>query len=401
MISDMPRLRAYRVPTPLLKLTSPILSIMSFLTPKKRRLWVFGAWFGKKYGDNTRILYEYLAERQDVQAVWITESESIVSELATKGLPVFHARSIFGIYHCMRAAYAFYTCGPLDVSPYTIWGSKKIQLWHGIPLKKILYDDDVRYPKTASGKLKKWVHYIIRSMMPERRQVWSYVISSSPTVTARLSSAFNIDSSKILETGYPRQDRILLARSETAPRKTILYAPTHRYEGKGSFREVDYFSGLDMSRLTDVLEKSNSQLVIKLHSFHDPDKLTSMFKGMSHVVVAPADADIYDMLPSVSVLITDYSSIYIDYLVLDRPMIFFAFDLENYLRTERGMYECYEVATPGEKCRDWISVLREMERLATGGDGYALARAEANERYFGVSDARNCDRIVSWLLEVA
>lgn len=78
--------------------------------------------------------------------------------------------------------------------------------------------------------------------------------------------------------------------------------------------------------------------------------------------------DIQELLMDTDILVTDYSSTYIDYLLLDRPVVFYNFDYQDYLEHDRGMYCDYEKAAPGYKAETFEALMEEFERLVQGED---------------------------------
>jgi CDP-glycerol glycerophosphotransferase (TagB/SpsB family) len=373
-------------------------NLLSYFMPKQKNLWVFGSWFGMRYSDNTRILYEYCKNDSGLRPVWVTRSPKVYADLREKGDEVYLLPSWRGYWVCMRAGCAFYTCGPDDLSPFFVSGSRKIQLWHGIPLKRILYDDDVRYPATPFGNLRLWIDRTVRFFMPSRRQAWDYVVSSSPEVSRRLKSAFRVSESRLIETGYPRADRILgLASPAAQGRKVILYAPTHRHEGRGPFQATDFLRGLDLDALNGLMRDSGYVFKIKLHNYHSSEPLRDLLAGFEFVELVDGSVDIYDVLPAVDLLITDYSSIYFDYLVLDRPVFFYCFDLDDYRQNERGMYDDYEKVTPGPRFVTWNDFTPHFLALVSGVDAHAAERHQLLQFFYGDQPAGACARLTSFL----
>ena len=81
-------------------------------------------------------------------------------------------------------------------------------------------------------------------------------------------------------------------------------------------------------------------------------------------------------------LITDYSCTYIDYLLLDRPMIFYNFDYRDYLQTDRGLYYNYEDVTPGYKAETFDQLLEELEQIFQGKDHYGKERSRVKDFFY-------------------
>jgi CDP-glycerol glycerophosphotransferase (TagB/SpsB family) len=102
--------------------------------------------------------------------------------------------------------------------------------------------------------------------------------------------------------------------------------------------------------------------------------------------------DVNDLLPAVDILITDYSSIYFDFLLLDRPMIFSCHDLEEYIR-DRGLMMDYDLNTPGPKVRTAEQFLEQLELTLRGDDPARGLRGKLREKFHRFPDAHSAERI--------
>ena len=121
-----------------------LLSIISIIFPKDKRLWVFGAWYGQRYSDNSRYLFEYICKNEpDIRAVWLTRNKKIFNELRGIGKEVYLAKSLKSFFMGYRARVVFVSSDMLDVNPLACYGALKVQLWQGTPLKKIGLDDKI------------------------------------------------------------------------------------------------------------------------------------------------------------------------------------------------------------------------------------------------------------------
>ena len=112
------------------------------------------------------------------------------------------------------------------------------------------------------------------------------------------------------------------------------------------------------------------------------------------------DIDIYKLLTITDILITDYSSIYIDFLLLNRPIIFTPFDLVEYRHSNRELYYDYELITPGERCNNWENTLEEIKKLFDGKDEYSNDRELIRKRFHTNVDNQNSSRIINSIKEL-
>ncbi|MEF2968149.1 CDP-glycerol glycerophosphotransferase family protein [Paenibacillus sp. M1] len=380
------------------------LYLFSLIVPRNKKLWVMGSWFGNRYSDSSRYVFEYITENEpDIRAIWLTRQKNIVRGLRSKNLEAYSIYSLKGYWYSCRASVAMFTVNITDVN--TIGSSKalKFQLWHGIPLKKIVYDDNYNNPINKTGLVRSLSQ--IKSFLLPFKDVygkWDAVASTSPLVSNIFKSAFQLPENKIFITGTPRGD-IILDKEPDKPsvlkinpldlpiEKKICYFPTHRNDAKAL---SDFINSINLSNLPDFLEKHNTILYIKLHYYNLANHTHRIDTPRVVLLNENDESDINYLLPWTDVLITDYSSVYFDYLLLNRPIIFTPFDLNEYMSKDRELYGEYELLTPGSKCNTWNEVTGELTKLFSGNDEHYEIRTKMKEEYHTFSDTRNSERVV-------
>lgn len=360
--------------------------LLSHLCPRNKSLWVFGSTFGHRFADNPKYLYLYAAKHATgsrIRAVWISRSREIIRFLNEAGHEAYYLYSLSGVWHSLRAGVYIYDNYSKDICYTLSGGAVKINLWHGLPLKKIQKDniyDRVRNPVKLSEKL----HALPRRISDEKPG--DYVLSASEFFRPIFSSAFRTDN--VLVAAYPRTDSLnsdtkayLLTLKESSvidklkkanTGSIVLYMPTFRES------EKRFFEVVDMHKFSEFLKEEDIALCIKLHH---KSKLRTEFEKLDkeHIIVADPDADPYPLFDLADIMITDYSSIYFDFLLTDKPMVFFPYDYEEYLSGSRELYFDYEEFTPGIKVRS----MEELMAALTGPDEYKLARRLLREKLFG------------------
>ena len=212
-----------------------------------------------------------------------------------------------------------------------------VQLWH------------------APGAFKKFGASVENSSMIRKiSENTDFLITSSAGIGKFYAEAFQIDSSKIYPLGLPRADYYFKDHDVSAlkdnfynkynidkSKKIILYAPTFRQVEK--FNNV--FSYLDLNTFNEKLS-DEYVLVLRLHP-----KIKKFYNGDissgEYYVDCSDYANEQELLLIADVLVTDYSSIMIEFALLSKPVIFFAYDLDNYISSERGFYLDYKNDLPG------------------------------------------------------
>jgi CDP-glycerol glycerophosphotransferase (TagB/SpsB family) len=378
--------------------------------PRDKNLWIFGAWFGRRYADNSRHVYEYVCEnRKNIRAIWLSRNHAIVDNLRKQGREAYLINSILGFWFSCRASVVISSNGKMDVNRPGISRAVKIQLWHGIPLKKIGLAD-VMIPHYGNGrfcKISACIHALVmgikRLVFPFLLENWDFITSTSPMISERMASAYGISDSQVVITGYPRNDILLGGNREISPtlskmiedrkfKKLILYAPTFRNKYCDN---IALFNGFNPSELEQHLNKYDAFLLIKMHPVFDASTLTvkDITRLNIHWIQENDVSELNELLPHIDLLITDYSGAYMDYLLLNRPIIFTPFDLDQYIKVDRELYEDYNEATPGVKCKNWTEVASNIDQILSGNDDYILARKVALEKYHTYRDDKSSDRV--------
>lgn len=341
---------------------------LSFFVPRNKKIWLFGSTFGRRFADNPRYLYLYASQHKEelgIRPIWISQNKEIVDFLTANGYEAYLYHSFKGIWYALRGKVYLFDNYSKDINFWQSGGAVKINLWHGIPLKKIQADnkfDKFRHPRNL---WEKWKNFP-RNLSDEKPS--HYVLTNSEFMKPIFASAFRTEN--VLINGYPRNDSMLsedLTNLYTETESKVLaliqkrilesnlrmvyYMPTFRDS------ETKFFEVVDLDRLNTFLEKNQLLFCVKLHP---KSKLRKRFEeiGSDNIIVIDADTDPYVFIEDSTLLITDYSSIYFDYILSGKPVVFFDYDLEEYLRDAREMYFDYGEYTPGKKAAD----LSELEK---------------------------------------
>jgi len=336
-----------------------------YLFPRDNKKWVFGSGVGMNFSDNAKYLFLYCSQQSEIKSYWITSNKKLVSNLREQGLKAYHRYSIKGIWLSVTSKLYIYDSRTSSINHWTSAGAYKVNLWHGSPLKTIDRDITVKHNAFYIGN-HTWgpKRYLVRMMMPEWFVVPDLMIATSDKVKGYFNSAFG--SKQIEVAGYPRNDIIvnpnLYAKhlgfeqqiiDSITTEKTILYAPT--------FRDTNRFNRdtpIEWEKLNDLLIKQNTSFLIKLHR-HDYSMV--MKEEYSNIRVLDNESDMYPLFTKVDLLITDYSSIFFDFLLTDKPVLFYPYDKDEYLTMDRSMYDDYDTVTPGHKAYNYSDFHKKLE----------------------------------------
>lgn len=341
-----------------------IVLVLSHSLPRDRRLWAFGSWHGTRFADNTKWLFLHcLATRASggdaPRVVWISRRKAIVSQMREAGLPSYYAWSLAGLFYAFRAGVYVFDAQVDDVVWWASGGVRRVNLWHGSGLKRI--ERDIQ--QTSHPRWKLYHGSLVQRLIAWVKSPWvsirpHMVLASSAETSRTRASAFGLPVSQVPALGYPRNDLFQpsgagaerteleeeLAERRASGMAVICYMPTFR-DGATAGAQLP----LEWGRLQAFLEGNNALFLLKLHG-NDRAGLPDL-NSYPNIVVVPSAVDAQPLLRQVDVLVTDYSSVYVDYLLLDRPIVFYCYDLEQYLARDRGLYYEYGQVTPGAKVR--------------------------------------------------
>ncbi len=311
-------------------------------------IWLFGAWMGSRYNDNPKELFEYVSRScPQIEAYWVTKSPVIVNEIKSKGFKVVSWGSELHESLLLRAGVLVYCIYEADVADEKDYGklrtANRLHTSHGMPIKKSYMDAPEAIRPSKLQLLKKQINI----MLGRNGKVFN-ICTSDFFRPITYSQFLN---KNILVLGTPRLD-ICFSKKESSyisnlrkkfpdGVKFILYMPTFRnslYDGVPFSPFTQY--GFDFAAMNDMLERHNMVFLNKAH-FYD-NNIDDGFNSERFISV-PNDPilDIYDILKDIDILVTDYSSIYTDFAILNKPMILTPFDYNDYIKDYRGLYFDY------------------------------------------------------------
>lgn len=324
-------------------------------------IWLFSSTDNSHYNYNSRYLFEYVKENlPEITPLFVINDPELRNSLSSKyGKQYFiETESIQGIRQALSAGVWFTSAG---LPAYGIGLHKKrliINLWHGVPLKKIALLDP---------NLKKAARIYFKKIFSEN---YTCILTTSHELIPLMARSFAVSEDKIKVWGQPRNDglfqkndcrEILGQLFPDLPEytKTVLYAPTFRDYGQV---QLFPFKDFDQEQLEAFLDEKNMLLFIRTHVAEQGSAAPYLGKRIRFLGNEQAE-DVTGILNIFDCLITDYSSIYIDYLLTDKPMIFLPYDRQQYL-DGRGMNFDYDDVTPGPKpetFNDFLDALSPKE----------------------------------------
>lgn len=368
-------------------------ALFALFVPRVAERWAFGS--GAGVGEGALEVARALRQ-DDPDAVisWLVASQAEAEQAEAEGFLAVPRRGRAGLWATLRAGQIVVTHGLGDVNRFGVFGAKVVNLIHGAPLKKLHLDSPVTTAMRGSAPLRALLQRMYRA---GTKRIALYV-AGSVTAAERLRSAYRVDPGRVRVLGDPRDDRLCAqavdplqaaaARNDVrrllglpvdtdqpvgVREQLILYAPTWR---DGAVDPATP-TAEEARVILDALEQLNARLLIRSHPL-GVGAYESMIGGRIHYFGADLVRDITPLLGAFDTVITDYSSIAVDFSLLGRPIVWFAPDLENYSAT-RGLYEPLEVTANGRVQHDWNQAVARLQAVLPR-DTVQRRAAEADAR---------------------
>lgn len=396
-------------------LTNVVIFLISIFVPKSKGIIIIGSWFGKSFSDNSKYLYLYLnknIEKYNLKkVVWVTSNESVFEDLNDKGFNVVKKGTLKSYWYHLRAEYHFIDQNHLDIDSYFSIRSQRIQLWHGVGFKNIS-SIDIEPNKNLMYKIKYYLRIITT---PGGWYKYIFLSTSNFATKNIFNLSFRLWENKVVESNYPRnifllnkdsikysdykvESLINYLKNIKKEKKIILYMPTYRSEANlTNKRKSKSILNLDNKRevagFIEYLKNNNYYFLNKEHFAGNISDL----EESNNFLNLDNDIDVYPILEYTDLLITDYSSIYADYLFLKKPIVFYPYDLEKYKNFDKGFLFDYNLVTPGEKAYV-IEELKDKITCSLVDDKFFEERERVKKMYFGENEKINFDDFIKCII---
>lgn len=388
----------------LLRLPLYAVGRLGTLLVPRGRTWVFGC--GAGVGDGA------LALQREVQAaghrtLWLVRSPREEADARALGIPTRRRDGIRGWWSTARAGVIVVTHGLGDVNRYGSTDGFVVQLWHGIPLKRIGLDSPVTAQVPARLPGAALLRRLITVAYRRASQRIRVLPAASHRSRGRLESAFGLGDDRVVVTGEPRVDVLSVGTAEqrraaatalltrTGPllpqQRVLLYAPTWR-DGAA---DPAVPSAQQWVRIVRMLEQRDAILFIRSHPLGEGSYAPPWSSGRVRMLSSELLPDVTPALSRVDLMVTDYSSLAYDVGLLAMPVVYLAPDVAEYA-SERGFYGRYEDVAGSDYARDWDGVIDQVD-LVLDDDTVRAARAQRSaalsERMHAFRDGHNAHRV--------
>jgi CDP-glycerol glycerophosphotransferase len=306
------------------------------------------------------------------------------------GCPVVSIRSFAGVRAFWRARVVIHSHGVFGARPM----SKRkvfVNIWHGMPIKRLEAGSEVGRNQT------------------------SFTVATAPVHADHLAATWDLPLDRVAMTGLPRNDA--LVREAGAPRPDALRAvagdrplvawlPTFRTNVDASAGAavdgvdtgtVSQFGGATPEVANALMARLGLHAIIKPHPLAPaPDRASfSNLEVWSDADLAQAGLTLYRLLAHADIVITDHSSVWIDYLLVQRPIVFAVSDLEEYAETRGFYFPSVPDLLPGPLVTDLASLEPALAAAARGGGPWEERRRSSLAFHHVHVDAQSADRVAA------
>ena len=273
-----------------------------------------------------------------------------------------------------------------------------VALRHGRSVKK------VRYAANTSR-----LSFSERYMIRKETKMIHGAISTSDFISEVQESVLRIGNDKHFITGYPRNDALyndvennFLNTIKDQYSKIILYGPTWRHGDE----PVKFFpfSNVSIADLNNILKSKNSLLLLRPHKnelkHHKVRSQLEECGSYSNIrTITHKDLpSVNDLLPICNALICDYSALYHDFLLLDRPLIMVPYDFKLVEKKRGFLYDYYD-RSPGPIVSDFSEFSAEILNILNGDDTHKLQRRSLCKLIHKYNDKHSTDRVIQLLIK--
>lgn len=362
---------------------------------RDKSIWVFGEWWGKRCCDNSCYLANYVVENvSGIKCFWLTSKDTNTKELDER-ISVVEWKTNKAKEILKKAGVVIVNQNLQDVDDefdFSCSGAIIINLWHGVPWKKIGLKAVPRNKRL----------YLLYQAYVLKIQQMDGFLCSGKVLEEKYKEAFLVNKDQLIRAGQPRNNimydkykveecyrKIRLTFSLDPNAKIVSYLPTFRdaHTTPFSFSEI-----LDDSFLS-YLESNNIYILQKAHT-----EEKEMFKNGVGNIINVGNVSAQELMAASDMLITDYSSCFFDYLLLDRPIIHYLYDYEYYKDKDRGLYFDKDDVVCGSVAYNVQALIKEIKLNICNPDKYMELRKKRKEYYLTYENFDNCKTITDYIM---
>ena len=360
------------------------------------------------FGGNPKALYEYMVKRYKDQMnyTWVVYNKESYDKLKKKNINVVLMDSEEFKEYIPKTNVFFTAQGNLDADKAKTKDGIYIELWHGIGPKPTGFCQD--HPSEED----------IRGYQNIGEEV-DYIIVPSEFWRPIFSSKFKVELSRIKPLGMPIFDYFrysngkeklekIINKKISDYKKVIMYMPTFKsgfnHNDSKSYHDnlFNYKEKYDENELNEYLKKNNYLLIYKLHPGEQEKKkriCMSNIISIDEKKLMDNETNVNEIINAFDLLITDYSSIGVEFLFLNKPVLYSIGDLDDYQKNRGVVFGNIDFWCPGPKCTSFKDLKVEMKKLLNDNTYYERERNEKRELWIGSLEDGGCDKICDFIFD--
>jgi CDP-glycerol glycerophosphotransferase (TagB/SpsB family) len=397
-----------------------IIPFIDYFYPKNKNTWGFSVHHIKsdQFVENARAVFETIKKDPDIHKILFVRDNSfefgiedavnfeIVKLWTFKGIFKILSAKVLFVTHSLSMDYSI-RFGKSQFSVLKLNMSKRhvVNLWHGIPFKKLY----ALWNPLVKARLDR-----VEFRKYERKKYAGLISSSDIDSYAMATMFFPIQYDNLWVTGLPRNDFLLTANEQLptylknqvenvkvhkGAKRLVVYAPTYRQTAAVGSAEYYQFNENEISELKRILSKHNAVLGIRLHYFRNNANLFNIEKYIDGDLIIDVGhklaQEIAPVIREADLVISDYSSVFIEAMYVNKPLIAFAYDFDNYRDEQDGVLYDYEMVFPGPIVKNTQNLFEALDfelgnNAQINSDKYRFSQ----KLFFNHIDANNSGRVV-------
>ena len=377
--------------------------ICSFKDKKDPTIWVFGEWLGKKCCDNCAYFANYVVSKTNsIKVYWICDKNTNTNMLNNKIIVIERdSKAAKDVLKHAGAIFLNQNFTDISSNPYNCYGrALSINFWHGVPWKKIGFD----------AFKKKDILFHLFCLLQNHLLKTKYYISISDIYEDKLKSAFGITEKNFVKAGFPRNTPFYSKTERNKARDFVLtkistnhtcnnlekatiiaYMPTFRDNGNAT---INLKQSLD-ENFIQWLKENNIFIIQKAHFVDSERKNFIEQKNQNLIFINDISATV--LMSASDILISDYSSCIFDYLILDRPIIHFVYDYNQYKQKDRGLYFDIEDIKCGSVTNTVQELQNAIKHTLNNPREMSDLRESRRKKIMNFESIDSCEKIYSWV----
>ena len=378
--------------------------LLNIIVPVKKKTWAFGSDYGQTYRESSKYLLEFMLKNHpEYDCFFVTLSNDVYQELKKQGIPCYMNKSLKGLYHIAQAECIFTTQVPSDI--FFIYNKKNRKFFyigHGMPFKRAYK----ALPKEIEESFQKRRNKITKKLDSIFKVSFSFdsttfAVSTSDYLVPYIQRYYG-EGIPVKVIGFPRNDglfdEVRMSKEQWVDdidgKFVVTYMPTHRDAGRG---ELTPYPFEDKPEIRQWMKDNNVVFIMKQHpnmaSKSGDATDTDVFKDITRLRIDPQTC-----LYHTNVLISDYSSVWIDYLLFKRPLVFYYYD--DYVNQDWGVLYDINDDPPGHIC---TSPGQLFEIIKKSKEDYDSMRPSDRivHKYHKYVDGKSCERYYNEVLNCA